>query len=50
MEIREFICPGCTTLLEVEAATPGFSIVFDFLPDLETFYSDWLNRPLPEQR
>ncbi|MDA3625191.1 acetone carboxylase subunit gamma [Saccharopolyspora oryzae] len=50
MEIREFLCPGCTTLLEVEAAPPGFPIVFDFLPDLETFYTDWLNRPLPEQR
>ncbi|MGP4016229.1 acetone carboxylase subunit gamma [Saccharopolyspora sp. 5N708] len=49
MEIREFICPGCTTLLEVEAAPPGFPIVFDFLPDLEAFYRDWLRRPLPEQ-
>ncbi|MCI2417344.1 hypothetical protein MOQ72_07900 [Saccharopolyspora sp. K220] len=49
MEIREFICPGCTTLLEVEAAPPGFPIVFDFLPDLEAFYRDWLHRPLPEQ-
>ncbi|SRR5690606_4923214 len=48
MEIREFICPGCGTLLEVEAAPPGFPIVFDFLPDLETFYRDWLGRPLPD--
>lgn len=50
MEIREFVCPGCSTLLEVEAAPPGFPMVFDFLPDLETFYRDWLKRPLPEQR
>lgn len=47
MEIREFICPGCVTLLEVEAAPPGFPVVFDFLPDLETFYRDWLDLPLP---
>ncbi|AXF56724.1 acetone carboxylase subunit gamma [Salicibibacter kimchii] len=47
MEIREFICPGCATLLEVEAAAPGYPIVFDFLPDLETFYHDWLDRELP---
>ncbi len=47
MEIREFICPGCATLLEVEAVPPGCPIVFDFLPDLETFYRDWLKRPLP---
>mgnify|MGYP001250112652 CR=1 FL=1 len=49
MEIREFICPGCATLLEVEAAPPGYPIVFDFLPDLETFYRDWLGRPLPDE-
>lgn len=48
MEIREFICPGCAALLEVEAAAPGYPIVFDFLPDLETFYKDWLNHPLPD--
>jgi acetone carboxylase gamma subunit len=46
MEIREFICPGCGTLLEVEAVIPGYPITFDFLPDLETFYSDWLQQPL----
>ena len=48
MEIREFICPGCSRLLEVEAVPPGFPIVFDFQPDLERFYSDWLGIPLPD--
>lgn len=48
MELREFLCPGCVTLLEVEAAPPGFPVVFDFLPDLETLYRDWLEQPLPE--
>lgn len=47
MEIREFICPGCARLLEVEAAPPGFPVVFDFEPDLETFYRDWLGKPMP---
>jgi acetone carboxylase gamma subunit len=47
MELREFYCPGCSTLLEVEAVPPGYPIVFDFLPDLETFYRDWLGRDLP---
>jgi acetone carboxylase gamma subunit len=46
MEIREFICPNCSTLLEVEAAPPGYPIIFDFLPDLEGFYRDWLGRAL----
>jgi acetone carboxylase, gamma subunit len=46
-EIREYICPGCATLLEVEAVPPGYPVVFDFLPDLEGFYRDILGRPLP---
>lgn len=49
MEIREFLCPGCVRLLEVEAAPPGFPVVFDFQPDLETFYDEWLGRPMPER-
>ncbi|MGD9762828.1 MAG: acetone carboxylase subunit gamma [Candidatus Binatia bacterium] len=46
MEIREYYCPGCKTQLEVEAVTPGYPVVFDFLPDLEGFYRDWLKKPL----
>lgn len=48
MELREFLCPSCYTLLEVEAVPPGYPVVFEFLPDLETFYEDWLHRPLPD--
>lgn len=47
MEIREYICPTCATLLEVEAVPPGWPVIFDFLPDLEGFYEEWLGRPLP---
>ncbi|MCE2390215.1 MAG: acetone carboxylase subunit gamma [Proteobacteria bacterium] len=46
MELREFYCPGCATQLEVEAVTPGYPLIFDFLPDLEVFYRDWLGREL----
>lgn len=46
-EIREFICPGCGTLLEVEAVPPGHPLVFDFLPDLEGFYEGILGKSLP---
>lgn len=46
MEIREFICPSCGTIHDVEAAAPGYPIVHDFEPDLEAFYRDWLNMPL----
>jgi len=37
-----FYCPGCYTVLEVEAVPPGYPILHDFQPDLETFYSEWL--------
>lgn len=49
MEIREFVCPGCFTLLEVEACPPGYPVVHDFEPDLDGFYRDWLGRPLAEE-
>ena len=45
--LREYFCPGCLTLLEVEAVPPGYPPVHDFVPDLEGFYEDWLGRPLP---
>ena len=45
--LREYYCPGCKTLLEVEAVPPGYPVVHDFLPDLEGFYREWLGRELP---
>jgi acetone carboxylase gamma subunit len=45
--LREYFCPGCRTLLEVEAVPPGYPVIHDFLPDLEGFYSEWLGRELP---
>jgi acetone carboxylase gamma subunit len=45
--LREYFCPGCKTLLEVEAVPPGYPVVHDFLPDLEGFYTEWLGRELP---
>jgi acetone carboxylase gamma subunit len=45
--LREYFCPGCKTLLEVEAVPPGYPPVHDFVPDLEGFYGEWLGRPLP---
>ncbi|HVA41127.1 MAG TPA: acetone carboxylase subunit gamma [Candidatus Binataceae bacterium] len=48
-EIREFYCPGCGVQLEVENVPPGYPINFDFLPDLDAFYAQWLGKPLPDQ-
>ena len=47
MELREFYCPGCFALLEVEAVPTGYPVIQDFLPDLEGFYKDVLGRDLP---
>lgn len=49
MEIREFLCPDCGTIHDVEACAPGYPILHDFQPDLEGFYSDWLKQPLPKE-
>jgi acetone carboxylase gamma subunit len=48
VQLREYICPGCGTQLEVEAVPRGCPPDFDFLPDLDTFYREWLGRPLPD--
>ena len=48
-EVREFICPGCGALLKVEAVPVGYPIIFDALPDIDTFYSDWLVEPLSDR-
>lgn len=47
MQLREYYCPGCHALLEVEAVPPGYPPVFDALPDIQTLYRDWLQRDLP---
>ena len=49
-EVREYYCPGCAAQLEVESVPFGYPVVFDFLPDLDTFYSDWLGRPLNSEK
>ena len=47
MELREYYDPLDGTLLEVEAVPPGYPILHNFQPDLETFYNEWLGRPIP---
>lgn len=46
--LREYYCPQCGTLLEVESVPPLYPVIHDFEPDLEAFYEEWLGRPLPE--
>ncbi|MGC8567237.1 MAG: acetone carboxylase subunit gamma [Caldisphaera sp.] len=47
IEIREYICPKCGKLLDVEAVPPGYPPLFEYLPDLVTFYEKWLKRDFP---
>ena len=49
-QLREYYCPGCGSQLEVEAVPRGCPPDFTFLPDLDTFYRDWLGRPLPDEK
>jgi acetone carboxylase gamma subunit len=45
-EFREYYCPGCGTLLDVENVPPGYPPIFEFLPDLEGFYKEWLDEEI----
>jgi len=45
-EIREFVCPGCGALLDVDAVPPGYPIIKEFEPDIETFYMKWLKKTI----
>jgi len=49
-EIREYYCPGCGAQLQVDTVPFGYPAVFDFLPDLDSFYRDWLGEPLPQEK
>jgi acetone carboxylase gamma subunit len=42
-QIREFFCPDCYSLLEVDAVPAGYPILQSFEPDIETFYEEWID-------
>jgi acetone carboxylase gamma subunit len=50
VQLREYYCPGCGAQLEVEVVPRGCPPDFEFLPDLDTFYREWLGRPLPDEQ
>lgn len=47
VELREFICPRCGTLLDVDCVPPTYPVELEFEPDLEGFYKEWLRQDLP---
>ena len=50
VEMREFYCPACYSLLGVEVVPPGYPPVFEMFPDLDSFYREWLGSPLQDER
>ncbi len=48
-EVREFFCPGCFAQIGVEIVPPGYPLLFEFLPDLDRFYREFLGRPLDDE-
>lgn len=49
VSIREYYCPGCMALLSVEVAPTGIPTLFDWLPNLDAFYREWLGKPLEDE-
>lgn len=47
-EVREFFCPSCAAQLAVEVVPPGYPVVFEMLPDIDRFYSEFLGTPLAD--
>lgn len=46
---REYYCPKCGIMHDVEAPTPWYPVIHDFEPDIETFYREWVGLPVPER-
>lgn len=47
---REYYCPNCGIMHSVEAPTPWYPVIHDFEPDIETYYKEWLGKPLPGRK
>ncbi len=46
---REYYCPSCGTMHDVEAPVPWYPVLHDFEPDIDAFYQEWLGIPLPKR-
>lgn len=46
---REYYCPECGTMHDVEAPTPWYPVIHDFEPDIDAFYAEWVKLPVPER-
>ncbi|ALV54786.1 MULTISPECIES: acetone carboxylase subunit gamma [Burkholderia] len=46
---REYYCPTCGAMHDVEAPTPWYPVIHDFEPDIDAFYAEWVKLPIPER-
>jgi acetone carboxylase gamma subunit len=46
---REYYCPNCGIMHDVEAPTPWYPVIHDFEPDIEAFYKEWVGLPVPQK-
>ena len=46
---REYYCPSCGVMHDVEAPVPWYPVIHDFEPDIDTFYKEWVQMPMPER-
>lgn len=47
-QLREFMCPNCYEMLEVDSAPAAYPVVQAFDPDIDEFYEEWLGEPAPD--
>lgn len=48
-ELREWYCPECHELLDVDAVPVGYPVIKPFDPDIDIFYEEWQGRPAPDR-
>lgn len=47
---REYYCPECGVMHDVEAPTPWYPVIHDFEPNIEAYYKEWVKLPVPERK
>lgn len=48
-QLREWICPGCGALVDVDAVPAGYPVEVPFEPDVDAFYEGWLGEDPPDR-
>ena len=49
-QLREWLCPGCLAIVDVDAVPVGYPVYVPFEPDVDAFYEEWLEEVPPDRR